>query len=388
MASMNRGIVFRLYGVPACALVLLSTVTMLLSGCGNFFSCEGKASCPVTGTTGSTSGDYVYVSNSTTADTYLNGYSPASATLAATTSSPYSLDFIPSAIAITPSNSFMFISSDSSTGSFYGYTIGTGGQLSILNSGTPLVNDNVDSMDVSPDGQWLFVLDASPAQEVEIYSINSTTGILTFSSYVALAGATNGVFTPLSVKIAPSGEFATCSLGTGGANVFSFDTTTGVPGVANQIIPDNAATGIYAAAWDANNYLYTAGTAGLQVFSVTSAGAPTLDSTYTTGAGAKSILVNSTSTDVYVGNQTDGTITGYSIGTNAALTAITGSPFTGPPTVSALATNSTGVYLIAAGYKASTGIQLFTISSTGALTLDASAGSGTTAPVVVLGATH
>ena len=145
----------------------------------------------------------------------------------------------------------------------------------------------------------------------------------------------------------------------------------------------NAATGIYAAAWDANNYLYTAGTAGLQVFSVTSAGAPTLDSTYTTGAGAKSILVNSTSTDVYVGNQTDGTITGYSIGTNAALTAITG-----PPTVSALATNSTGVYLIAAGYKASTGIQLFTISSTGALTLDASAGSGTTAPVVVLGATH
>jgi hypothetical protein len=385
---MNNRISVRQVGGQMCSLVLLAAFSMLLTGCGNFFQCEGKADCPVTGTTGTNTGDYVYVSNSTTADTYLNGYSPASATLAATTSSPYSLGFIPSAIAITPSNSFMFISSESSTGSIYGYTIGTGGLPSKLDSGTPLLNENVASMDVSPDGQWLFVLDAAPAQEVEIDSINSTTGILTFSSFVSLIGAPNGEFTPTSLKVSPSGEFVVCSLGTGGANVFSFDTTTGVPGVANQIIPGNAATGIYAATWDANNNLYTAGTAGLQVFSVNATGGPTPGNTYTTGAGAKSILVNSTSTDVYVGNQTDGTITGYSIGTNAALTAITGSPFTGPPTVSALATNSTGAYLIAAGYNASTGIQLFTISSIGALTLDASAGTGTTAPVVVLAATH
>jgi 6-phosphogluconolactonase len=391
MAHMSRRIRLRRAGVPLCTLTLLSVFTLLLAGCGNFFSCEGKSECPATGTgSGTNTGDYVYVSNSTTANTDLNGYSPASATLAATTSSPYNLNFIPSAIAITPTNSFMFISSDLSSGSIYGYTIGDGGQPTILDSGKPLVNDNVASMDVSPDGQWLFVMDAAPAEEVEIYSINSTTGVLTFSSYVALAGAPNGQFTPLSVKIAPSGEFFVCSLGTGGANVFSFNTTTGVPGAGTLITPGTAATGIYAATWDANNNLYTAGTAGLQVFSVSSAGAPTLAATYTTGAGAKSILVNSASTYIYVGNQTDGTITGYAIGTGAVLTAIAGSPFSGPPTVSALATNSTGAYVIAAGYDGSKGIQLFTIGSTGVLALDASAGSGTgtTAPVVVMAATQ
>jgi 6-phosphogluconolactonase len=375
--------------LSACALVFLSALTLSLSGCGSFFSCEGKTDCPTTGGTGTNTGDYVYVSDSPTSNTYINGYSPASSSLAATTNSPYNLDFIPTAIAITPANTYMYIASESSTGEIYGYSIGTGGQPTILNSGTPLVSDNVAGLDISPDGNWLFVLDAI-AEQVEIYSIDSTTGAVTYASFATLAPAPGQAYAPLSIKVAPSGDFVVCSLGTGGANVFPFTTATGVPGATNQIIPGNTATGIYAATWDANNYLYTAGTAGLQVFSVNATGGPTLANTYTTGVGAKSILVNSTSTDIYVGNQTDGTITGYAIGTNAALTAITGSPFTGPTTVSALATNSTGAYLIAVGYDGSKGIQLFTITSTGVLTLDTSAGTGTgtSAPIIALAATH
>jgi 6-phosphogluconolactonase len=391
MTSLTRRTGLRLKPSSLCVLAFLSALTVLLSGCGNFFSCEGKSECPTTGGgTGTNTGDYVYVSDSTTSNNYLNGYSPASSSLAATTNSPYNLDFIPSAIAITPTNSFMYIASESSTGEIYGYTIGTGGQPTILNSGTPLVSDDVAAMDISPDGNWLFVLDAI-TEQVEIYSINTSTGALTFSAPVALVPAPNETsYTPLSIKVASSGDFVVCSLGTGGANVFSFNTSSGASGAANQIIPGTAATGIYAATWDANNYLYTAGTAGLQVFTVTAAGAPTLANTYTTGIGAKSILVNSTSTDIYVGNQSDSTITGYAIGTNAALTPIAGSPFTGPTTVSALATNSTGAYLLAAGFNASNGLQLFTITSTGALTLDASAGTGTgtAAPTPVLAATH
>jgi 6-phosphogluconolactonase len=374
--------------------VTLSTATLLLSGCGSFFSCEGKTQCPSTGTTGgggTTGVNYLYVSDSITANTDINGYAPSSTAVTATPSSPYNLDFIPSAIAITPSNSFIYISSESSTGSVYGYSIGTGGQPSILNTGTPILNDDVASMDISPDGQWLFALDAL-IQQVEIYSINTTNGALTFSSAVPLVGAPNGDLTPISVKVAPSGAFVVCSLGTGGANVFAFDTTTGVPNLAGVtgIIPATAATGIYAATWDANNFLYTAGTAGLQVFTVNATGGPTLVKTYATGTAPRSVLVNSTSTAIYVGNQTDGTITGYTIGANAALTAITGSPFAAPPTVSALATDSTGGYLIAAGYDGSKGIQLYTISTTGVLTPVASAGTGTgtTAPAIVMAATH
>jgi 6-phosphogluconolactonase (cycloisomerase 2 family) len=397
---MNRSIVFRLYGVPACALVLLSAVTMLLSGCGNFFSCEGKASCPTTTTTGTgptltalagspypaptsvgalamdstnayliasgyssstgiqlysigaagalasseatgtgtlpslaptaiaathpltgagSSADYVYVANSATGPTYLNGYNLAGGTLAAATGAPFSLGYSPTSMAITPANTFLYVASDSAltagVGYIYGYSIGTGGALSILDSGTPLVSESVSSLAISPDGDWLFCLDTDGIT-LEEYAIDTSTGALTFAATYGVTGTSNTVVTPSSVTVAPSGEYFVAALGQGGANTFSFVTSTGVGTPSTGINPANTLTGIYAIAIDSNNYLYCAGTAGLQVFSVTAAGVPTLLKTYTTGIGAHSIAINRTSTAVYVGNQTDGTITGYAISTN------------------------------------------------------------------------
>jgi len=392
MTHPNRRRSFLQISTSACALLLLSAVT-LLSGCGSFFSCEGKSECPSGGGgTGTNTGDYVYVTNSTTGATYLNGYAPAASTLAATTSSPYSLTYLPSAIAITPTNSYMYIASDASDGQVYAYTIGDDGALTVLNNLQSFLSENVAAMDVSPDGQWLFVMDASPAQQVNVYPIDTTTGVLgklAANIPLTLAPAAGGNYTPFSVKVAPSGDFVVCTLGIGGADIFAFDTTNATYQTPTQLIPGTNTTGIYAAAFDANNYLYTAGTAGLQTFSLNSAGAATqVGSTYATGAGARSIVVNSTSTDVYIGNYTDGTITGYTIGTNAALTAIAGSPFSGPTQVSSLAINSTGAFLVAAGINTSTGLQLYSIGTTGALTSDATTGTGTAAPVTAIGATH
>jgi len=291
----------------------------------------------------------------------------------------------------------MYIASNSSTGNIYGFTIGDGGLPTILsdNGTKALLGENVAAMDVSPDGDWLFLLDSS-AQQINVYTIETSTGYigaLTATIPLTLASAAGGTYTPLNVKVSPSGDFVVCSLGLGGANVFPFNTSTGAnTGPAIGIIPANNQTGIYAAAWDKTNYLYTVGTAGLQTFSVNSTtGQPTQINTYTTGAGAKSIVINSNSTDLYVGNQTDGTISAFSIGTAAALTAIGTAAVTGPPSVSQLAINSTGNYLIAAGYDTSKGLELFNINATtGALTLGASAGtgSGTSAPTINLATTH
>jgi 6-phosphogluconolactonase len=362
-----------------------------LAGCGNFFVYPGGTTTTGTGTgTGSSSADFAYVSNSASGSTYLNGYSLSAGTLTATTGSPYSLTYAPAAMAITPSNTFLYIATDAalSTGYLYGYTIGTGGSLSILGGGTPLLNDSIASLDISPDGQWLFALDADGG-EIEEYAINSSTGGLTFQNYFPVTGAPNGVVVPLSVKVAPSGDFILAALGTGGVVTYAFDTSTGVGLQSeNSILPALASSGYYTVAVDKNNYIYAAGTVGLQVFSSTRAGAPTLiDNTpYTTGNGPRSTVIDTSDTYVYAGNQTDGTITEDTIGTNAALTAITGSPVTGPGTVSALGRDNSGKYILAAGYNGTSGVQLFTIGSAGGLTLSGSAATGTNlaVPTVVV----
>jgi 6-phosphogluconolactonase (cycloisomerase 2 family) len=399
----------RPHALTACALILLSSIAALLTGCGSFFQCEGKADCPTTTcvqsstvtcptTPPTTTTDYVYVSNSASGPTYLNGYTLASGTLTAATNSPFSLgnNAVPSALAVTPANTFLYFATDSNftnpigNGNIYGYSITTGGALSILAAGSPLLQENDAALAISPDGQWLFTLPIV-GQLINEYPINTSTGLLgQLSAYYGLSGAPNGLILPLSIAVAPTGQYFAVALGTAGADVYSFDTTNGQGAAAPvTIIPANASTGIYSVAFDSNNNLYCAATDGLEVFSISSAGAVTPLMTYPTGHGARSIVINKTSTDIYVGNQTDGTITGYAIGTNAALTALVGSPYTAPTDVGALAIDNTSAYLIAAGYNTTSGIQLFSIGSAGALTPGSTAGSGAQAGIpLAIAATH
>ncbi len=404
MTSTNRRTGLHSYARSACALILLSSLAALLTGCGSFFQCEGKADCPTTTcvpsstvtcpTTPPATANYVYASNSATGPTYLNGYTLANGTLTAATNSPFSLgtNVVPTALAITPANTYLYLATDSNLtaglGYIYGYSITTGGALSILASGSPLISENDSSLAISADGQWLFAL-GTDGLSLNEYQINSSTGALTFAAGYGVTGTLNTVITPAAVTAAPSGNYFAAALGQGGANTFSFVTSTGIGTPSTGINPPNTSTGIYAIAIDSNNYLYCAGTAGLEVFSVTAAGVPTLLKTYKTGNGSHSIVINSTSTDVYVGNQTDGTITGYAIGTNGALTALVGSPYAAPTLVGALAIDRTNAYLVALGYSSTSGIQLFSIGSAGALSPSSSAASGTTNGIpLAIAATH
>jgi 6-phosphogluconolactonase len=391
--------------------MLLVAATVMLSGCGNFFSCEGKADCPVAcvasstvtcppaGGNGSGSGvDYVYVANSASAATSLDGYNVSSGALTVATDAPFPLTFVPTSAAITPANHFMYIASDAALnttnpgeGFVFGYSIGAGGALTTLGGGDPQIDENDSSLAISPDGQWLFTL-PEVALTINEYQINTSTGALgQLASDYPLSSAPSGTITPVSLAVAPSGEYLAAALATGGANVYPFDTTTGTlpTGQSGVVInPGNAAVGIYAVAFDNNNFLYCVGTAGLQVFSVSAGATVTLVKTYPVGNGPRSIVINSTSTYVYVGNETDSTISGYSIGTNGALTALAGSPYAAPSSVGALAIDSTGKYVIASGYNATSGIQLYTIGSAGALTPTASVGDGTAGVPSAIAATH
>jgi 6-phosphogluconolactonase (cycloisomerase 2 family) len=397
MASANRRAGFHLYRTHACAFILLSAATALLGGCGNFFSCEGKTSCPstcvasstvtcpTTGTgsgsgAGSSTDDFAYVANSATSSSNINDYNLGSGTLTAATDATQNLTYSPVSMVVTPADTFLYAASDPniSTGNIYAYSIGTGGALTVLGGGNAQIEENDAALAVSPDGQWLFTLPTDGVQ-VNVYPINTSTGALSqLAGFYGLVSAPTGAITPVSISVAPTGEYFAAALATGGANVYSFDTTTGPQGGTPVTInPGSSASGIYALAFDSSNNLYCAGTAGLEVFSISSAGAVTPLKTYSLGNAPRSIAINSTSTYVFVGNESDGTISAFSIGTGGVLTPVSGSPFTGPTLVNSLAIDSTGAYLIASGYNATTGIQLFSIGTTGALSSVGTAATGT-----------
>jgi 6-phosphogluconolactonase (cycloisomerase 2 family) len=298
-------------------------------------------------------------------------------------------------MAVTTADTYVYVASDPAlTGSnyIYGYTIGTGGALT---NGSAQVAENSVALAVSPDGRFLFSLNAD-GLTMEQYSINTSTGALTsIISYPLTGSASGGTIVPYSLTFAPSGNFLVATYGLAGAQIFSYsyNTSNSTSTVTSTAVlnPSNSTDAFYGVAIDSNNYIYTASTAGLRVFSATSAGIPTLVNAtpYTVGSGPRSVMVNAAGNYVYVADSVGSQIYGYKIGTGGALTALTGSPFTAPSGVSTLARDNSGNYLLAEGYSAVSGIQIFGIGSSGSLTSNNTAASGTsTAYPVALATTH
>jgi len=287
-----------------------------LAGCGQFFVPE------TTNPTGS--GDYFYVANTTT--TSVTGFSVGTTNLTNTSNSPYSLGVAPSGLAVTPSGSYIYVAT--LAGAIYGYSVGNGGVLTLLNSGSPLVTGiSPVAVAVDPSGKWLLAVDLTPAAYV--FAINSSTGGLTQqgNSVTLDAGAPN------HIVFTPNNSLVYISLGTGGVDICAFSSGSGVLVKTNQILKpkatNNADQGL--AVDPASKYLFVAetGVNGVRVLSIATTGALTelTGSPYSTGLGPSGVIVDSTGSYVYVANRTDGTVSAFTLATTGSLTAITGSPF-------------------------------------------------------------
>jgi 6-phosphogluconolactonase len=369
--------------------VVLLAISLGLTGCGAFFQCEGKASCPAGGG-GTTTGDYAYVSNSALGSAYLNGYELSSGTLVTATDFPLSLAYIPGAMATTPTNSFLYVASftTTDTGEIFAYSIGTGGALTQVGTNA-LVSESVSSMDISPDGKWLLALDTNGFTVTE-YEITTATGELKVGASYGYSGVKGGAVNPLEVKFAPSGDFFVLALGTGGGLVYSFDTSTGVGTQTTMRPTGGTAVGINAVDADSNGYIYAAGTAGLNVYSTNAAGDATIITTAaypTATGGSNSVVISTTNKYVYTGNEKDGSISGFSIGTDGVLTSL-GANYPGQTGVAALGRDNSGSYIFAAGSNATSGFQVLQIGSTGALTVANTAAATVTSLPIVMALTH
>lgn len=378
---------------------LALAVLALLSGCHNFFVCA-KASCP-SSTTTTSNGNYVYLTNASTGSSAVAAYNLSGGTLAAISGSPYTVGFVPVALSVAPSDSFLYVATipGSTSPGIYLYSIGSGGALTVANGGSPLVADQIASMDISPDGNFLFTVSNTGLSMTE-YKVNTSTGALTLATAVVLPGLSCSLTgSPASqsctVKVSPSGAFVVVSLGTAGDTIFPYSSTAGLTTGGFTLIPSGtttaAPTGDFSVALDKNNFAYIARTSKLAVYSIASTGAATLESSasYSNSAVPRSVALSNSYNFVYTANEGASTISEFGIGSSGALSQLSGSPISGPTNVSALGVDKTGSYLVAAGYNGSSGVQLFTIGTNGALSLKASAGSGTsTAYPAVLAMTH
>ena len=343
---------------------------MMVAGCGKFFVPQSSS-----GGGGTNTGNYLYAANVTTSS--IAGFAVGTSALSVVSGSPNTLGVAPSSIAVTPSGDFLYASSLG--GAVYGYAIGTGGALTLLNNGSPVVSElSAAAIQIDPTGSWLVAVDLTPA--AYLFSINASTGALTSEGSIPLDAGT-----PNQIVFTPNDSFVYVSLQTGGVDILSFNSSTGaLSGPSGKLAPlatVNADLGL--AVDPASKYLFVTETGenGVRVLTIATAGAlkENSGSPYSTGLGPSSVLVDSTGSYVYVANKTANNISAFLLSTTGGLTAISGSPFTTGTTPVALAEDVGDTHIAVVCSGGSPDMQVFTISTTtpGALTAFATATTGT-----------
>ncbi len=212
---------------------LLLASTVLLTGCSGFWDLPASSGGGTTPTTLS-SGDF-YVLNQTTKQ--IVGYSINSGKLGAISGGTQSLSVSPTSIAVAPSGGFLYVGT---LNGIYLYTVGSGGALTIENSGSPIFGDVPSAMVVS--GAWLVdsFLNASGQVQVNAYPISPSTGVSTLCATCTVPFQTFSI-TDAAVKemvVSPDGANVFAALGAGGTIVIPFATGSSNPlGTTAKTIP-------------------------------------------------------------------------------------------------------------------------------------------------------
>jgi 6-phosphogluconolactonase len=347
----------------------LAVVALLMSACGQFFPKQ------TSGGGGTTTGNYLYVGNSAVAS--IAGFALSTTGLSVVSGSPNTLSATPSAIATTPGGTFLYASS--LAGAIFGYSIGSTGALTILNSGSAVVSEiSPVAIKIDTTGNWLVAVDLTPT--AYLFSINSSTGALTSAGNIPLDSGT-----PNRIVFTPNDSLVYVSLGTGGVDILTFNSSTGAlsgpTGLLKPVKTLNADQGL--AVDPGSKYLFVTETGlnSLRVLSIGTNGALTelTGSPYTTGLGPAGVVVDATGSYVYVANETDSTISGFLLSATGALTSISGSPFTTGTNPVDLVEDISKTYIAVACNGGSPDMDVQTIGTTtaGALTRFATATTGT-----------
>jgi 6-phosphogluconolactonase len=372
----------------------------LATGCNGFFVYPGSVAG---GGTGSSTSDYVFVANATTET--LAVFTVGTGTLTAVSGSPFALGFVPEAVVVNPANTIVYVSGGNGVSNVINaYSIGSGGVLSLLTSNTIGLSSEV-SIAISPDGQWLMGLNSLGATEsesiVDEYQIVNSSGTLQLESNAGGVYSYSNNFNPVpvlrawSIKFAPNGAEVFAAMGTGGDVVFPFTTANGTFSTPLLLPPISTTTSDQALAVSSGStYLYIArngSQGGLAVYAIGSGGglSPISGSPFAAGSQPISVALNQGSTDAYIANQGDSTISGYGVASNGAVSILSPATISTYAAPSALAVDNSGNYLLAISTTAdgSYDLSMYSYDSTTAGKLDfvtsSTTGVDPTGPVAI-----
>lgn len=368
-------------GLLAALGTIIFGSAMLGCGSGKFFvpTCQETNSC---GGGSTTYGSYAYVANQASQTIAL--FPIPKEPFTSLSGQLTSLGTPPNALTSTPGGKFLYVAT--TLGPVFVYSIGTSGALTLGNNGNQVATTlNPIWMAVDPSGQWLFLISSSISALVE-YQIDPSTGVLTqVGQGIALDAGQ-----PTQVYVTPDGKNVYVGLGTGGLDGFAFNASTGALSNQKHYAP-RGGTGSSDNAIRADNnsaFLFVGETgSGIRVFTIGANAALTevSGSPFSTQLGPRSIVVDPTNKYVYVANSTANVITGYSMGTGGALTQLSSSPFTSGTTPVALSLDPTGTYLFAINNGGNPDLQVFSFDATtpGKLDLVTTASTGSDPTSVV-----
>ncbi len=364
---------------------LCAAASTVLTGCGKFFAKADGDTGTGTGT-GSTT-DQLYIANNNANLNTIAGFNLTSGALTATTNSPYLLGQTPSVLALTPTNSLLYVGSVL-TG-IYVYVVNSDGSLTLGNSGAAVANVGAASIAIDPTGSWLLAFQdqvSGTAPVVSVFAINKTTGVLTTAgSPIALDPGTAGqlVFVPSTTTT----NLVYASLGTGGIDALSFNTSSGNLGTlsvhyntlgnaysTNGLAVNPAGTFLYAGETGAN---------GVRSFTINANGtlAELASSPSSPGTGGTAVLVDATGGYLYSADTALGTISAFSIGATGALTPLATPTYTAGIGPIAMVEDNTKGYLAVVNDGGTPDLEVFPLdATTGALGTPVTASTGSTDP--------
>jgi hypothetical protein len=320
--------------------LIVALAVMGLASCGHYICSEGAtfgaSSCTSTGGGGGLNGTgivYTYLlfevgsSDGMAADTLslsANTWDEATSFVAPSLPSTVTLDGGTVMVNLAGQNYFYVAFHN---GTVYGYSIdGASGALTTVANGVAVLGGT--SIAVNPAGTFLFVSDSATG-DISVFSISPTTGALTavgspFPSGIAAAQlATDGL-----------GDYLYATAGLGGAQVAAM--SIGSSG-ALTLVPGSPFSFPMAKVLGENSGKYLLGITGLtndiHVFTITSgviAEATAAGSPFTTASLPENMVVSPNGNFVYAFDGEETPMEGYSLNASTgALTAVSGSPFTG-----------------------------------------------------------
>ena len=355
---------------------LLLAAVPLLSGCSGFWN-----ALPTTTTTTGTGGIF-YVLNQKASQ--IAAFSIVSGKVTAVTGSPYTLGSVPFAIAMAPGGGYLYVST---AAGIYLYTVGTGGALTLANSGGVISQDPAFTMQVDPTSSWL-VEAVSGEAAVNAIPIVAASGLLDSTGTEQTLALPASTIQQLALSPANSTTpFVFIAMGSGGTAIIPFTATNTNPfgGVSRTAVKGTNGGANTIGVDPSNRLLYigetvaTTGTqtGGLRVFTVGTTLTELSGSPYTTGGTGPSAILP-TADYVYVANKAvggsaTGNVTGYAITATGSVYSLTlvNTIAAGDATIG-LAEDSTSTFLLALNSGGNPDLSTYTFDTRTAGKLDAS----------------